>query len=221
MYISRRFLVLGLAVCAALLVSGSLFADDPDLAATSTLETILARGSIEVCSDLPFEPFEFEDASGNLIGLDVDLVRLLASEMGIDFDANRDFLPTPFDTIIPLMNQGNCDMIVSDITANLSRGLSANFTEPYLNTGQITMVSTSKQPGASITAYEQLNSPDVIIAVQLGTTGADAAATFFPQADKTICGYDQVILYRYIQNFSCLNQLTRYTQIFTAGNQLS
>jgi polar amino acid transport system substrate-binding protein len=183
MFISKRFLVLGLAILVGLLSSGSLIAQNSGVAADSVLESILSRGNIEVCSDLPFEPFEFEDDNGNLIGLDVDVVKLLAREMGIGFNANEDFIVTPFDTIIPLMNQGNCDMIVSDITATLSRGLTANFTDAYLNTGQIVMVSTSKSPGSSVTAYDQLNNSDVIISTQLGTTGEDAARNFFPNAD--------------------------------------
>jgi len=179
MYISKKVLVVLMAAFIGFLASGALFADDPELAASSTLETILDRGTILVGSDIPFPPFEFEDADGNLVGLDVDLIKMLAQQMGVDYE----FVPSPFDPIIANLNAGNFDVIASDITANLSRGLAANFTDAYLLTGQIAMVSTSKSPGSGITSYNQLNSPDVVIAVQLGTTGADAAATFFPNAE--------------------------------------
>ena len=179
MFINKKILVLGVVALVGLFASGAIFANDPQLAASSTLETILERGTILAGSDIPFPPFEFEDADGNLVGLDVDIIKMLARQMGVDFE----FVPSPFDPIIANLNAGNFDLIASDITANLSRGLAANFTDPYLLTGQIAMVSTSKEPGASITSYNQLNDPGVIIAVQLGTTGADAAATFFPNAD--------------------------------------
>jgi polar amino acid transport system substrate-binding protein len=179
MYLSKKLLTLGLVALVGLLLSGPLLADDPDLAASSTLEAILANGKITVCSDIPFEPFEFEDDQGNLVGFDVDIIRLMAKEMGVDWE----FVNTPFDTIIPALNARNCDLIASDITATLSRALSANFTAPYLETGQIVMVSTTKSPGKDVTEYPQLNSSDVIITVQLGTTGEEAARTFFPKAD--------------------------------------
>jgi len=177
MYINKKLLTFLLAALAGLLVSGPLFsAQGPG---SSTLNEILARGKVLVCSDIPFEPFEFEDEQGNLVGFDVDLIRLMAKEMGVDWE----FVVTPFDTIIPALNAGNCDLIASDITATLQRALTANFTEPYLETGQIVMVSLTKSPGKDITEYTQLNSPDVIITVQLGTTGEEAARKFFPKAD--------------------------------------
>lgn len=179
MYISKKFLTFGLIALVGLVLSGALFADDPSLAQKSTVEDILARGKINVCSDLPYEPFEFEDAQGKLVGFDVDLIKLLAKQMGVDFA----FLATPFDTIIPALNARNCDLIASDITATLKRSLTANFSDPYLQTGQIVMVSTSKSPGKNVTDYSQLNSTGVIITVQLGTTGEEAARSFFPKAD--------------------------------------
>ncbi|OGF57733.1 MAG: hypothetical protein A2Z21_00870 [Candidatus Fraserbacteria bacterium RBG_16_55_9] len=179
MYISRKLLTFGLLALMGLVLSGVLFADDPSLAQKSTLEAILASGKITVCSDPPYEPFEFQDDKGNLVGFDVDLIKMLAKQAGVSFE----FLATPFDTIIPALNARNCDLIASDITATLKRALSANFTDPYLQTGQIAMVSTGKSPGKNVTDYSRLNSSDVIITVQLGTTGEEAARSFFPKAD--------------------------------------
>ncbi len=179
MYISKRLLVLGLVALLGLLLSGPLWADDPELAKKSTLEEILARGKIVVCSDIPFEPFEFEDEQGNLVGFDVDLIKLLAKEMGVGFE----FKATAFDTIIPSLNARTCDLIASDITATLQRALSANFSEPYLETGQIALVSLNPPSRKAIQSYSDLNDPGIIITVQLGTTGEEAARKFFPQAD--------------------------------------
>jgi polar amino acid transport system substrate-binding protein len=183
MFIRKRILVLVLTIVFGLGFTTTMMGDDPNLAQSSTLETIIARGEIVVASDLPFEPFEFLDDNGNLVGLDVDLVRLLAKTIFGDASRFR-FEATAFDTIIPSLNaNSDLDMIVSDITATLSRGLSANFTDPYLNTGQIVAVSTTKSPGSSTSDYNQLNNSGVIIAVQLGTTGEETARTFFPNAD--------------------------------------
>ncbi len=179
MFISRKTLILGMVALLGLLMSGTLFADDPQLAASSTLEDILQRGKILVGSDFPYAPFEFEDDNGNLVGLDVDLIKMLAKQMDVEYE----FVASAFDPIIANLNAGNFDLIASDITANLSRGLAANFTDAYLKTGQIVMLSTSKAPGKDVTSYNQLNSAGVIITVQLGTTGESAARNFFPKAE--------------------------------------
>jgi len=183
MFIRRRTLALMLAIVFGLGFAVTMMGDDPNLAQSSTLETIISNGEIVVASDIPFEPFEFFDDNGNLVGLDVDLISLLALQIFGDKNAFR-FEATAFDTIIPTLNANNdFDLIASDITATLSRGLSANFTDAYLNTGQIVLLSTTKSPGNTVTEYNQLNNGSVVISVQLGTTGEDAARNFFPNAD--------------------------------------
>jgi len=183
MFVSKRSLVLVLALAMSLGFVATMWGDDPSLAKSSTLETIIARGEIVVASDIPFEPFEFFDDNNNLTGLDVDLIKMLAKQIFGDSSKFR-FEATAFDTIIPTLNSNrDFDLIASDITATLSRALSANFTDPYLNTGQIVMLSTSKSPGKDVSEYAQLNDAGVVISVQLGTTGEDAARNFFPKAD--------------------------------------
>jgi len=183
MFIRKRSLAVLLALALAFGFTATMFGDDPNLAQSSTLETIIARGEIVVASDIPFEPFEFFDDNGNITGLDVDLIKMLAKQIFGDSSKFR-FEATAFDTIIPTLNSNkDFDLIASDITATLSRGLSANFTDPYLNTGQIVMLSTTKSPGKDITEYAQLNDAGVVISTQSGTTGLDAAKKFFPNAD--------------------------------------
>src|SRR5574337_749770 len=78
MFIKKHTLVALLALAFGFGFALTMLGDDPQLAQSSTLEAIIARGEIVVASDLPFEPFEFLDDNGTLVGLDVDLVRLLA-----------------------------------------------------------------------------------------------------------------------------------------------
>lgn len=182
MVIKKHTLVALLALAFGFGFALTMLGDNPQLAQSSTLEAIIARGEIVVASDLPFEPFEFLDNNGTLVGLDVDLIRLLAKQIFGDSSKFR-FEATAFDTIIPTLNSNrDFDLIASDITATLSRALSANFTDPYLNTGQIVLLSAARAPGNQVTDYNQLNNSNVVLSVQLGTTGETAARTFFPQA---------------------------------------
>jgi len=183
MFVRKRTLAVALALAFTLGFTLTLLGDDPELAQSSTLETIISRGEIVAASDIPFEPFEFFDDDGNLVGYDVDLIKMLAKQIFGDSSRFR-FEATAFDTIIPTLNANDdFDLIASDITATLGRALSANFTDPYLNTGQIVLLSTSRSPGRDVTEYNQLNRDNVVISVQLGTTGENAARNFFPDAD--------------------------------------
>jgi polar amino acid transport system substrate-binding protein len=181
MSISRKLLVFGLIALVGLLLSGPLFADDPELARKSTLNQIVQRGQVLWCSDVPFEPFEFEDDQGNLVGYDVDMVRMMAKQIFDDADAHRVVI-TGFDVIIPALNDRNCDIIASAMTRTLQRALSVNFSEGYLETGQVALVSRTKAPGRDVRSYSDLDNPIAIITVQLGTTGEEAARNAFPNA---------------------------------------
>lgn len=180
MYISKRKLVLLLALLLGLGLTGFLYASNPDLAKSSTLEAVINRGTLIVGSDIPFEPFEFLDDKGTLVGFDVDLVQLMADELGVKLQVKK---AGSFDTIIPELNNGDFDIVASDVTRTLQRARDANFTAGYLNTGQIALVSKGRSPGKTAQNYSDLNVAGAIITVQTGTTGEAAATKFFPKAD--------------------------------------
>lgn len=179
MYISKRLLVFGLVVLLGLTLSGILWADNPELARTSTLETVLNRGELIVGSDIPFPPFESLDDQGNPQGYDVDLTQLMADELGVELNFTK---AGSFDTIIPELNNGDFDIIASAMTRTLQRARDVNFTAGYLETGQIVLVSKQKEPGKNVEAYSDLNVADAVITVQTGTTGENAAQEFFSNA---------------------------------------
>jgi len=179
MYISKRTLVVGLALAMGLLVGGSLMANDPELAESSTLETILNRGELVVGSDVPFPPFESVNDEGEVVGYDVDMTQLMADELGVELNFTR---AGSFDTIIPELNNGDFDIIASAMTRTLQRARDVNFTKGYLETGQVVIVSKQKAPGQNATQYSDLNVEDAVITVQTGTTGESAAQNFFPNA---------------------------------------
>lgn len=209
MYISKRNLVLLVALLLGLGLTGFLYASNPDLAKSSTLQSVVAANKLKMCSDVPFSPFEFKDNQGNFVGFDVDIARFAvralfgigtadgspvrAKDIADETKLINDRLQvvvTGFDVIIPAINQGNCDVILSDITATLSRAIAVNFSAPYVETGQITYVN-NKDKG-KVSTYDDLDKTGIIIDVQTGTTGELAARARFPQA--TIRGFQDAEL---------------------------
>ena len=209
MYIRKRNLVLIIALLIGLGFTGFLYASNPDLAKSSTLQSVLANDKLQICSDVPFSPFEFKSNQGQFVGLDIDIARFavraifgigtadgsaVQAKDAADEDKlirqRLEVIPTVFDVIRVALNQGNCDLILSDITATLPRALTVNFTDPYVETGQIAYVS-NKDKG-KVVNYEDLNKPEIIIDIETGTTGELAVRARFPKAE--IRGFDNAEL---------------------------
>ncbi|HJW22170.1 MAG TPA: ABC transporter substrate-binding protein [Candidatus Limnocylindrales bacterium] len=71
---------------------------------------LLFPGKLVVCSDLPYEPFEYYDAQGNPIGSDIEIAQGIATRLGLTAQIQN----SVFDTIIAAVTSGKCDIIVSD-----------------------------------------------------------------------------------------------------------
>lgn len=142
--------------------------------------TVVNEGHLTVGSDIPYPPFEFEDASGNLTGFDVELVRAVADKLGLE-NADNDWISTDFNTIFQQLAAGNrFDIVVAAVTAYAPEGSPASetvaerkkvvdFTVAYYPSLQSLTVDTSKNP--DVTSVDDL--PDgARVAVQRATTGA-------------------------------------------------
>jgi polar amino acid transport system substrate-binding protein len=84
-----------------------------------------------------------------------------------------------FDTIIPTIKQGGtADVGVSNFTITDERKQEIDFTDPYLdsNQGLVTAKTATK------TTQDDLNSADVKVAVQAGTTGESWVEENLPNA---------------------------------------
>lgn len=175
-----------------------------DLSAKMTGVKLVTPGTLTICSDIPYAPFEFED-NGKLTGFDVNLVEAMATSLGL----KTDWKTTPFDTIIPALAAGNCDVIASATTITDTRKEQVNFTQPYFLTDQSLLVQTKDKD-----TYNSLASlANKTIGVQAGTTGetyandnkpAGATVKSYPGADDLfaalVSGDIQAILQDYPVN---------------------
>ena len=142
----------------------------------STINQAKERGKLIVALEAEFEPFEYIDESGTLVGFDVDLARILASEMEIEVE----FMNVAWDSIIPSLLTKKCDLIMSGMTATPMRALRVSYSDPYFHT--ITCLLVSKDRGADVKSLADLNDPDRIVVVKQDTTGHLAAKKRCPKA---------------------------------------
>jgi ABC-type amino acid transport substrate-binding protein len=143
---------------------------------------LVTADTLAVCTDSPYEPFEFQDANGNFTGFDMDLLR----EIGTGLELTLDVKVVPFDGIWLLPAAGECDIVASAMTITDERKASALFSDPYFDADQSLLVRAADEA-----TYATLASlAGKRIAVQTGTTGEAYAAENTP-AGATLVSFDE------------------------------
>ncbi len=119
--------------------------------------------TLVVGMDLSYPPFETIDASGQPVGVSVDLAKALAHSLGRPLKIEN----MPFVGLIPSLQNGGIDCVISSMTDTPERRNAISFSDPYLSTGLALLINTKS-------GYRQLSEvdqPGNTIAVRLGTTG--------------------------------------------------
>jgi len=159
---SRLTKIIAGTAIAALALTGCSSTDTPS--AENSLGTVTA-GSLTICTDAPFIPFEYEDSStlSGYTGFDIDLMQAIADSLSMKLVV----MDSDFDTIqsgAP-MAAGNCDVGASAITITDERRTNLDFSDPYYNSLQSLLVAKS----SGITSLDDLAGKN--LGVQTGTTG--------------------------------------------------
>lgn len=129
-------------------------AEETEAAATES------KGTLVMATNAEFPPYEFHDG-GEIVGIDVEIARAIATEMGMDFEIED----IAFDSIIPEVTSGKADFGAAGMTVTEDRKQSVDFSDPYATATQVVIV----KDGSEIASVEDLAGKT--IGVQLGTTG--------------------------------------------------
>lgn len=151
-------------------------AEGGETESTSLLDEIVRRGTLRVGMST-FVPWAMQDKDGELIGFEIDVATRLAEDMGVEVE----FVPTQWSGIIPALLTGRFDVIIGGMGIRPDRNLRVNFSIPYDFSGMSLAANASTVPG--FTSLDDFNSPEVTIAARIGTTAADAAQKYLPDAE--------------------------------------
>ena len=141
--------------------------------------------TVVIGSDIPYEPFEYRNEAGELLGFDVDIAEaVFADQLGLDYE----FEQTGFDGIIASLNNANFRVIMSAMTINETRAEQVDFSDPYFTAYQTVLVLE----GGDIA--ERADIQGATVGVQRGTTGEAAAEDLQSEfdGDLEIQSYDQI-----------------------------
>jgi polar amino acid transport system substrate-binding protein len=166
--------VLALALASALAVgltacsnsssnSGDTGASTSDSGSSSTSDKVWV-----IASDTVFKPFEYTDASGNFVGIDVDIVAAIAEDQGFQYEMQS----LGWDAAIAACQAGQADGMIAGASITQERIDSGwTFSDGYYTATQSLTVAEE----STIEGFEDLAGQTV--AVKTGTQGATYAET--------------------------------------------
>ncbi|CAL8978025.1 Glutamine-binding periplasmic protein [Propionicimonas sp. T2.31MG-18] len=172
-------LALALTGCAGAAPTASAPASNASSAPAVDLKLVEA-GTLTVCADVPYPPFEIEDTSTatGYSGFDVDVMDALAKKLGLTLKV----MDVEFDALqsgtVLVANQ--CDIGASAMTITEERKKNIDFSDPYYDSLQSLLVKTD----SGITNLAGLSGKK--IGVQKGTTGKTYAEENAPKDAQLI-----------------------------------
>ena len=176
MMISRRGRIVGCLLGAMIFCAAATSAG----AEESRLEMVVKRDKLIVATYSTSPPLAFRDKNGELVGFEIDLVRLIAKDLlG---DPNKiEFVIVQSEGRFPAVLSGKVDLGIAATTIYPERASKVAFTHPYMDSGVAVLV----RKDAKVKSLEDLNNPKFTITGKNNPQNAERAKRFLPKA-KTV-----------------------------------
>lgn len=137
---------LALAACGSGSTSGS--GDGAAEGAGDDL-ALVDDGVLTVATEGTYRPFTFHDASGELVGYDVEVAEAVADKLGLEVR----FQETQWDAIFAGLDAGRFDTIANQVSITPEREEKYVFTQPYTVSRGVVVV---REDDDSISSFEDL-----------------------------------------------------------------
>jgi polar amino acid transport system substrate-binding protein len=144
------------------------------------IDRIQKKGQLVVGTSGDYPPLTAKTRDGKLIGLDMDVAAVIAGAMGVKLKT----VDMPFDKLLPALEAGKIDMIISCMTMTPKRNLKVAFVGPYFISGQSLL--TTKETALAVTSAADMDKPDFMLAVTKGTTSEMIARRIAPKANIVV-----------------------------------
>lgn len=128
---------------------------------------LVKPGKLTVCTNIPYEPFQYKDASGKIVGFDVDIVDLAAKKLGVE----QEIVDIDFAVIKSgaAMAAKKCDVAAAGMTITPERQQNIDFSVPYFDATQALLA----KKGTGATSLEDVKAKNLKLGAQASTTGLD------------------------------------------------
>ncbi len=158
-----------------------------ETAATTAAESGAAENTADsaakvykIATDTTFAPFEFENDKGEMVGIDLDLLKAIAEDQGFEYE----LVVAGFSAATTGLEAGEYDAVIAGMSITDARKEKYDFSEPYYDSG----VGMAVNADSDIASYEDLNGKTV--AAKIGTEGCTFAESIADQYGFTIMQFE-------------------------------
>jgi cyclohexadienyl dehydratase len=145
------------------------------------LDNILKAGVLRVGTTMDTPVFSMREPSGQLKGLDMDVLETLGPALGVKIE----YVKMTFGTMLPDLFADKFDMAMSGMGRTFDRARVATFSKPYMRYGKLMMIRSAD--ATKFKTLSDLDKPGIKIAFNRGGLNDRFANTEFTQA--TPAGY--------------------------------
>jgi len=133
-------------------------------AAGPVMDRILKKGELLVGTTGEQPPLNATSKSGEIIGMDADIARIIAKSLGVRLK----FKSMPFNDLLPAVEAGKIDMVISSMTITPQRNRKLAFVGPYYMSGKGLL--TKRKNLAKLQKPEAMNDSSLSVAVLKDST---------------------------------------------------
>jgi len=156
--------------------------------ASPVIDRIQSRGELVVGTMGNMPPLNMTSKDGEIFGLEPDLARLMAKDMNVKVK----FVTMPFNELLPALQNGQVDMVLSGMTITPERNLKVAFVGPYFISGKAFL--TKEKTIAYADEAEDVNNPNTKIVALKGSTSQAFAEAFLDKTTLFTTGtYDEAV----------------------------
>ena len=121
-------------------------------------------------------PYAVKNASGKLLGSEIDIGERLAKDMGVTPEIKL----YEWEQLLPALQRGEVDIIVAGLSITPARALQVYFSNPYASSG--ISIATNIKLTSGFSSLDALNKPDIAVGVVAGTVSEQVARDLFAKA---------------------------------------
>jgi polar amino acid transport system substrate-binding protein len=152
------------------------------------LDRILAKKELVVGTAADMPPLNMTLKDGKIVGMEVDIATMMANSIEVKLTLK----PMRFNDLMPALQAGQVDLILSGMTMTPLRNTQVAFVGPYFASGKSVLIKQEKM--TSLQNTEMMNNPNVTVAALKGSTSQQFVERFAPQAKLVPTDdYDQAI----------------------------
>jgi polar amino acid transport system substrate-binding protein len=156
--------------------------------ATPVIDRIRQSGTLTVGTAGNMPPLNMTSKEGELMGYEVDLARAMAKTMGV----KAKFKVMPFAELLPALQTGKIDLILSNMTITPGRNLKVAFVGPYFTSGKAFLTKIKTIALAEDT--DEIDAQNIKIVALKGSTSQAFVETALPDAQLvTANDYDEAV----------------------------